>query len=42
MWNNHIEGKDNEEENDLYESMIREIQKNRKGNIGINIRASLV
>lgn len=41
MWNNHIEGEDNEEENDLYESMIREIQKNRKGNIGINISASL-
>ena len=29
MWNNHIEGEDNEEENDLYESMIREIQKKR-------------
>jgi len=42
MWNNHIEGEDNEEENDLYESMIREIQKKRKGNIGINISASLI
>ena len=39
---NQIEWGDNEEENDLYESMVREIQKNRKGNIGINIRASLV
>ena len=42
MWNNHIEGEDNEEENLLYESMIRKIQKNRKGNIGINIKASLI
>lgn len=39
---NQIEWGDNEEENDLYESMIKEIQKNRKGNIGINVRASLV
>ena len=39
---NQIEWGDNEEENDLYESMIREIQKKRKGNIGINISASLI
>nr|WP_311151166.1 PAAR-like protein [uncultured Prevotella sp.] len=42
MWNNHIEGEDNEDENLLYESMIRKIQKSRKGNIGINIKASQI
>jgi len=42
MWNNNIEGDDNEDENLLYESMIRKIQKSRKGNIGINIKASQI
>ena len=34
MWNNHIEGKDNEEENLLYEEMIGKIITNRKAKIG--------
>ena len=32
MWNNHIEGEDNEEENLLYKSMIDKIKKARKNN----------
>lgn len=32
MWNNHIEGKDNEEENILYKDMVKEIVKSRKEN----------
>lgn len=39
---NRIEGSDNEEENLLYETMIRDIQKKRKGNVGINIIASQI
>ena len=34
MWNNHIEGEDNEEENLLYEEMIGKIITNRKAKIG--------
>ena len=32
MWNNHIEGKDNEEENILYKYMVNEIIRSRKEN----------
>lgn len=39
---NRVEGSDNEEENLLYETMIRDIQKKRKGNVGINIIASQI
>ncbi|WP_025079263.1 hypothetical protein [Prevotella fusca] len=32
MWNNHIEGNDNEDENILYKDMVKEIIKSRKEN----------
>lgn len=34
MWNNHIEGEDNDEENLMYKKMIREIIATRKANLG--------
>lgn len=40
IWNNHIEGEDNEEENLMYKNMMREIIDARKAKVGgINITA---
>ena len=41
MWNNHIEGEDNKDENHLYENMIDKIWQSRKDNKkGISVVAN--
>lgn len=43
MWNNHIEGEDNKEENLLYESMIQAINRSRRYNeMRINVIANTI